>query len=286
MSHFNVAVITKPGGKTAEELLQPFHEYECTGINDEYIEDIDKTEEHKSTWENHYKEEYPTFKEYLESEEICILDNKDEINKDDEDQMWGYAYTDENGEWHVISRTNPNARWDWYQIGGRWSGLLPLKRKADGSWPEHRTGERSWTMAGESEREGYADAAKIKNVLWKVNPRSEEYKYCIRFWELYIDKQTPQNEAEEDMAARTFFKESYYINRYKNKDAYAQRQCEISTYAVITPDGEWHSKGEMGWFGSSSSSTEEELEWSKNFYTAFIKDRDPEHIITIVDCHI
>lgn len=24
----------------------------------------------------------------------------------------------------VVDRTNPNARWDWYQIGGRWSGLF------------------------------------------------------------------------------------------------------------------------------------------------------------------
>jgi hypothetical protein len=27
----------------------------------------------------------------------------------------------------VIDRTNPNKRWDWYQIGGRWSGMLQLK---------------------------------------------------------------------------------------------------------------------------------------------------------------
>jgi len=44
MSHFTVLVVTD----TAEELeaaLQPFHEYECTGIEDEYVIDVDRTDE-------------------------------------------------------------------------------------------------------------------------------------------------------------------------------------------------------------------------------------------------
>jgi hypothetical protein len=64
---------------------------------------------------------------------------------------------------------------------------------------------------------------------------------------------------------------------------------EFITYAVITPDGVWHEKGKMGWWGYSSETPKESEEWVKSWYDKFI---DPfirlkeEHIITIVDCHI
>lgn len=41
MSHFTVLVI----GPNVEKQLQPFHEFECTGIEDEYVVDVDKTAE-------------------------------------------------------------------------------------------------------------------------------------------------------------------------------------------------------------------------------------------------
>lgn len=41
MSHFAVLVI----GDNVEQQLQPYHEFECTGINDQYVQDIDETEE-------------------------------------------------------------------------------------------------------------------------------------------------------------------------------------------------------------------------------------------------
>lgn len=46
MSHFTVAVFTNEN-KSVEELLAPFHEFECTGINDEYVQDVDITEDVK-----------------------------------------------------------------------------------------------------------------------------------------------------------------------------------------------------------------------------------------------
>lgn len=39
-------------------------------------------------------------------------------------QNWGYEI-DENE--NVIISNNPNAKWDWYSIGGRWSGFLKTK---------------------------------------------------------------------------------------------------------------------------------------------------------------
>jgi hypothetical protein len=46
MSHFAVLVI----GDDIEKQLQPYHEYECTGINDEYVIDADITDKVPRPW--------------------------------------------------------------------------------------------------------------------------------------------------------------------------------------------------------------------------------------------
>jgi hypothetical protein len=55
---------------------------------------------------------------------------------------------------------------------------------------------------------------------------------------------------------------------------------------VLTPDGEWHSPGEMGWFGLSSESEDEGHDWDVTYMEKFIYPTNPEWTITIVDCHI
>ena len=44
----------------------------------------------------------------------------------EEVQKWGYKM-DEHG--NLLSTYNPCSKWDWYSIGGRWSGFLPLKER-------------------------------------------------------------------------------------------------------------------------------------------------------------
>lgn len=43
MSHFTVLVI----GPEPERQLQKFHEFECTGTDDEFVQDLDVTEEYR-----------------------------------------------------------------------------------------------------------------------------------------------------------------------------------------------------------------------------------------------
>lgn len=54
-------------------------------------------------------------------------------------------------------------------------------------------------------------------------------------------------------------------------------------FAIVTPDGEWHERGEMGWFGLAMN---EKLnsEWNAEVDTILAKY--PDHIATVVDCHI
>ena len=41
---------------------------------------------------------------------------------------WGYKLDDEE---NLLSTYNPDSKWDWYSIGGRWSGFLCVKEKDD-----------------------------------------------------------------------------------------------------------------------------------------------------------
>lgn len=414
MSHFTVAVLTEDGGKSVEELLAAFHEFECTGVNDEYVQDFDITEEmleeyanstyskcvHKETgkmistysdvcyreptpdelikieakdtegisysirdWgdgkerramvnfvpegyelkEVKANELYPTFREYLideynESAEVAygeVLDLEDR-------HKYNYFITDENKEVvKVCHRTNPNAKWDWYQVGGRWQGMLKLKKRPllgnksdkffdlgftigeienfvrvlnkDGAkfdklvkkygtkgpelvkavgmyaqevYPAHEIGEPSLLSEKHEFVLGYADKARIKDIDFSIDKESEAYKKAERFWELYIEGQPALNESDEELLRYNFYKREYFVRKFASKEAYTINQVAFSTYAVLTPDGEWHSSGDIGWFGFSSAPPEEEGEWCNSFYEKFIKNADQELWLTVVDCHI
>jgi len=39
----------------------------------------------------------------------------------------------EDGEWEEWSTYNPDSKWDWYALGGRWSGMIKLKKGTKGT---------------------------------------------------------------------------------------------------------------------------------------------------------
>lgn len=75
---------------------------------------------------------------------------------------------------------NPSAKWDWYQIGGRWSGLLKLKPGATvGS--DGFLGEPSWATDTSSIDERSVDCCQIKN-LDVGHYIKETVKQAEEFW--------------------------------------------------------------------------------------------------------
>lgn len=111
MSHYTVAVITaeQPTDDALSAILQPWHEYECTGIDDQYVVDLDVTDEMRADFEK-YGGEGRSFEEFVPD--------------------WSGAEVRDDGR--CILRTNPNKKWDWWKIGGRWTGMLKLKDGAEG----------------------------------------------------------------------------------------------------------------------------------------------------------
>lgn len=142
MSHFTVLVVTDNGtDDEIETALAPFHEFECTGVDDRYVQDIDETDDARADYEKRKDDpDYPTFAAFVQGwygrkpvphgEEPDLADT----------HKYGYYTVDEAGEVvKVVNRTNPNRKWDWYQVGGRWSGMIVPKAGTRTG----RTGSRS-----------------------------------------------------------------------------------------------------------------------------------------------
>ena len=58
---------------------------------------------------------------------------------------------------------------------------------------------------------------------------------------------------------------------------------EVSFFAVVTPDGEWHEEGKMGWFAIVTDEKDCDL-WEKQKIDILTKYQD--HHCVGLDCHI
>lgn len=288
MSHFTVCVVTKefPTQELIAETLQPFHEFGCTGTDDQYVQNLNITEEDRKEYLNNttkcyrdkngkllsrYNKEFfrdPTPSEAkeigfcgsgsngkftynsrdwgdgkgyrakvkfmpdgYEEVEVKVSELKsfkeweidwgrpilteDEIPDLSDEHKYGWCRVDKNDEViEVINRKNPNYKWDWWVIGGRWENSIYTKNSN--------------------------------------NPGDSARKSDIDFDRMIGD-----------------FKRKYGNENY------------IFSFAYLI-DGKWIEQGEMGWWGAVHN---EDDNWATT--SQKILDEIPDdHYLTIVDCHI
>lgn len=294
MSHFSVAVFTKEGGKTVDELLAPYNEnlkvpkyvvYTKEALIQKSRKEVEEyaTKGNFSEWlkdPESYEKKYPKkgHLKYLKEEFPQKLNWSDEEHYKDQIKYYAPEEIGENGE--VYSNYNPKSKWDWYQIGGRWYGLLKLNTGCKGE-----RGEKSWLNKDKIIGHNFVDSARIKDIDFSIDQESDEYKRALRFWEINIEKERPKDD-EEKNEYWSMYRKEYYTERYRSKEDYATKMCTISTFAVIDINGMWYEKGEMGWFGFDSATGEDALNWDEGYFERFIKNQNPNTIMTIVDCHI
>lgn len=305
MSHFTVLVI----GEDIEAQLQPFHEFECTGENDEYVNDLDMTEHAKAQFD---KETGIGFREFVddyygyEAVKFGEEPDKEDVHK------YGYVLLDEAGEVSkVFERTNPNAKWDWYVVGGRWQGLLKLK--------EGRTGEvgelslLGMSQGQEYEDETHCDSARVGDIDFagmrksKEDMAREEYAKAMeaiasvngsKTWKTWETAREEEGEIDqirkgyleqpEVKAIKKAFEHDGWINadRFQMEESQYVKEAgdnAFVTYAVLK-DGVWYQKGKMGWWGFASGEKEDSV-WDQEF-SKLIEGLSDDTLITVVDCHI
>ena len=161
--------------------------------------------------------------------------------------------TDEDG--NIYTTYNPDSKWDWWCEGGPWSGMLMLN------------GQK-------------VDSGRVRDLTFPFD--EETYEHSLRFWDVYVDHKP----AKPGETYRSLYNEEYYREYYGDRETYARHNSQFSTYAVITPDGVWHGKGEMDWWGCSSETGMEARDWEDHYKERFLDTVDPDWILTIVDCHI
>ena len=108
--HFVVYVI---GDEDLEAALEPFQENNMGTVDEKYLTFIDRTDEVKEEWKDFpltALADHSSAKDYKNIEEFAKDWFGYEVTVDGH-----YGYTD-----------NPNAKWDWWELGGRWDGHLHL----------------------------------------------------------------------------------------------------------------------------------------------------------------
>lgn len=305
MSHFTVLVI----GENVEAQLQPFHEFECTGCNDQYVLDEDITAEIQERIDD--GETLDDALGYYGLEEK-IVDDESKVDTvgDDCDHKYGYAIVKDGVLIKAVNRTNPNRKWDWYQIGGRWSGMLRLKPGAKGM-----NGERSWVNRGQPTDANYCDSALKKDIDF-TTMRDLACEEAAKRWDdahaiigdcTWLTWKQVQAQITEGQGEKTVWdvrREFYHAqealkalrekfdNPFADLDEYltprftfinAARNAAGTTFAVLK-DGEWFEKGEMGWWGMVSDEKGQGV-WNEQF-AKLIDDLPDDTRLTVVDAHI
>ncbi len=212
------------------------------------------------------------------------------------------------GYWH-----NQNAKWDWWVIGGRWTGFFPLKpnREPDlgrpgafGNKPDAGCGdiirvddidmdlvakqtreaaEKFWTewqafLDGKSDPFSGPRSKALSIGLLDVvqGPAEGTDKTKIIPWK---DKVRPGDDrgSWNDVAK--------LVTRDEFLRDYIDCFCPITSYAALDDDG-WHAPGEMGWFGASTDDPDSKISFQREFVKRFIKSAAPTDTLVVVDCHI
>lgn len=282
MSHFTVLVVTDTPDDV-ENALQPFHEYECTGIKDEYVKFVPAEESLEEMRAKHTR---------------CLAECPDSTSEDFDEFMnsW-YGYNKEDGVWGRVA--NPNAKWDWWKIGGRWAGffipknpdvgikgkagLLGSEMRPDGVDQTIKSNidfERMYSEAVDNAAEFYDKAMKIidgrEYKTW--DQVRQDIKDIDKARDFYHSQ--PVIEDLKKMNDWPFFDASQFA---VDRDFYIQdaKEAAVSTFAILI-DGKWLERGNMGWW---CSVTDKDDEYSKKFFE--ILDSIPDDkFLTVVDCHI
>jgi hypothetical protein len=219
------------------------------------------------------------------------------------------------GYWH-----NPNQKWDYWRIGGRWRGDLLVKKNA----PEAGLGEQAWEFKPEFHKgkvpggETEVDYCRIDHLNWPLIHTMAQEK-VEKFWS-EVDAFLSGKEFEvfsgprdamlrlgmlDCLDASEITKEMFWKRKWPRQNTPGvdrfdvvkakpdravlhQRLLEffnpLRPWARLDHTG-WYEPGEMGWWGMSSATPESEVKHAQSF-SAWIHSGDRRDWIVMLDCHI
>lgn len=280
MSHFNVLVI----GPDPERQLQPFHEFECTGTDDEFVQDIDITADVQSDIDS---------EDDLQKGLACHgLDERQVASEADlsEKHKYGYAIIRDGKLIKAVDRTNPNKKWDWYRLGGRWRGMLLCKNGQEVDQAEVRDVDfRGMRDRAEARvvalyrhaRALFGDAPEPRT--WEA-VRAEHGDDTGAARKAFHGQDAYRIAAKDDQLRWLAFEGDLHEFWWpESRHVFRARKQAFCTFAVLR-DGNWYERGRMGWWGVVFNE-KDESEWVNQFET-LVESLAPDTLISIYDCHI
>jgi hypothetical protein len=233
-----------------------------------------------------YKQLYPSLEAFAEGYHGYRA-------RDEEEGRYGY--------WR-----NDNAKWDWYQLGGRWTGFFKLKKKVS---ERAVVGEPS-LVSSHRAKVRTADQCLKGDVDWKkmmAEAGKEAGKYYDRLTEVVAGRPVPNwDQTREKNASIEDARNEYWSNPVikdlqkeqllgfssevdkilaKPREQYVDfcAKSSILPYAIVK-DGKWYQKGEMGWWGISTDEMDPEV-WV-TMATKLIMELPDDTLLSLFDCHI
>lgn len=214
----------------------------------------------------------------------AIYSNIDEFAGD----YHGYEkHGDRWGYWH-----NPNAKWDWWTIGGRWSkelrdrsGNFDVSRIADidTDWAGAEARRRAEKFWGEWRR--FCDGEKFDGF---DGPRGTALAIglleCKDANELTGDEWKTikwERQLKEGVDRFDVLKNVTWAELWEQWHGYFD---PVRAYARCDGSG-WSEPGRMGWFGHSGATADSRAEHIRGF-AEWLKSGDQRDWVVMVDCHI
>lgn len=283
------------------------------------------------------------FVEYQHERHVILEDEKPDFEGE---HKFGYTVVDKNGEViKTVDRTNPRdgvfswrnaegreiartisletkptsplelkpyqvagARWDWYQVGGRWNGFFQMKRgvcgllgqaslvaKMDRNYTPPQVGTADQAVKGDVDFEAMRNKAgqeagerwdKVYAVIGE-DPIWMNWANVLERFPNEVDKARDFYHGQETLKKlrasdlRFWDYDDYLCTR----EEYVEnaRKDAFRTFAVLK-DGVWYEKGRMGWWACVHDEKEEDT-W-RNMFNKLLDETPDSELLTICDCHI
>jgi len=207
------------------------------------------------------------------------------------------------------------ARWDWWSIGGRWTGYFNCIPSALGS------GELIYGSPGlmtEANSDPYRcdggprrlldfEAQRDRVAAERLAEYDQFHAVAREFpdskpWS-HFRKMIDSNELDID-TARKAYREQPLLAELRERKLYYGLECPLDTFsasryeheriartgavpgfALLGTDGVWREAGKMGWWGMSSD-TEDSRETFRRFVNEYLENLPGDAILIAVDVHI
>jgi hypothetical protein len=304
MTHYRALVTLKPG-QSLNDALAPFDE----NLEVEPYRDYEEGEPGEQWYWDAEDGDNPTWPQ------VAGVWN---AQYGDEGEM----LLDDDGRAYRMSTRNPQSKWDWWKVGGRWPALMRVSAAYDGD-PGIVRGELSW---GADDMDKLRAGGPLncdggpKRILdleltrgtaaARKSEAFDEFHALIKDveapkpWSHYLERHKADEDGYPIEQARSDFHHQPAVLalggsefRFYAAEAIAMycrprevvlaeaRTQAIPGYALLTLDGAWWEPGEMGMFAASTDTPESKAEYLRRA-NAYVDALSDDIILINVDVHI